>query len=241
MKVVYPPKGKAQEYADLALNIYKGCTHGCKYCYNARLPWAHNYFEAANPKTDLISKLRHDCDKLAKRNDVPEILISFVGDPYQPAEKDLRLTRQAIEILIDHDLPFTILTKGGLRATRDFDLLEGRDNVWFGTSLSFWDQPWADTWEPYAAPIIERIIAITDAHMRGIPTWVSIEPVIDPTQALRIIDELSGWVDRWRIGKINHFPKIEKEIDWIKFRTDVTRLLESWGADYYLKKSLTEL
>lgn len=89
----------------------------------------------------------------------PEILLSFLGDVYQPAEIELRLTRSALEILNDNDLPFTILTKGGTRAVRDFDLMEaGRAR--FGTKLIFTDQTVADYWEPGSATIGDRFEAI---------------------------------------------------------------------------------
>ena len=84
-----------------------------------------------------------------------------------------------------------------------------------------------------------KIRAIQTAHDRGIKTWVSLEPVIDPGQALRVIRELHPIVDHWKIGKINHWPGID--VDWIAFREEVRALLDDLGADYYLKKSLSEL
>ena len=89
MNVIYKPAGKAREYADLAINLYKGCTHGCRYCFGAKTPWvsADDYYKTANPKKDVISKLQKDCQKL--NVDSPEILLSFIGDVYQHAEVDL--------------------------------------------------------------------------------------------------------------------------------------------------------
>jgi len=75
----------------------------------------------------------------------------------------------------------------------------------------------------------------------GIPTWISIEPVIIPDQALQLIRDLHPIVDHWKIGKINYNKEIENSINWITFREKIKALLESIGADYYLKKSLTEL
>ena len=79
------------------------------------------------------------------------------------------------------------------------------------------------------------------AHARGIPTWISVEPVIKPDQALQLIQNLHSIVDHWKIGKINYNKGIEKRVNWLKFRKKVRELLDSIGADYYLKKSLTEL
>jgi len=241
MNLLYEPSGKAKEYADLAINLYKGCTHGCTYCFGAKTPWVSpdHYYSVASPKKDVISKLQQDCKKL--NGDTPEILLSFIGDIYQHAEMELKLTRQAIKILIENNLPFTVLTKGGSRAVRDFDLLEGYERGRFGTTLVFMNQKDADYWEPGAATIKDRIMAIQEAHDRGIGTWVSLEPVIDPAQALQVIRELYPLVDRWKVGKINHSKPVENSVDWIRFRNDVTGLLEDIGADYYIKNSLMKL
>jgi len=239
MSIIYKPTGRAKEFADLAINIYKGCTHGCKYCYCAKIPWtAKKYYEAANPKKDVIERLRKDADKLKLSGNCPEILLSFTGDVYQHEEMNLGLTRQAIEILIEHDLPFTILTKGGTRAIRDFDLLEGYGKARFGTTLVFWNQNDADEWEPSAASITDRVEAIREAYNRGISTWISLEPVIDPDQALEVISELHQIVGHWKVGKLNYK---NLDVNWLQFRERARSLLDSLGADYYLKNSLTKL
>ena len=241
-RIIYEPTGPAREYSDRACNIYKGCQHGCRYCFGKRRlspNQKQDYDTKPNPKEFFFEKLRY---KAAKMNgDTPEILLSFLGDVYQPAEMELGLTRETIKILIQNRLPFTILTKGGTRAVRDFDLLESYGRSRFGTSLVFMDQKYSDYWEPGAASIRGRIEAIQEAHNRGIPTWVSVEPVIDPRQALEVISSLSSIVDHWKVGKINHQKAVEAGVDWIGFREEVRILFDDLGADYYLKKSLTEL
>jgi len=239
MALIYVPDGRAAEYAQRALNIYKGCTHACRYCYGKRRLSATqkaDYDTNPNPKADFIAKLRKEAAKFPP--DTPEILLSFLGDVYQPAEMELRLTRQAIEILIENDLPFTILTKGGTRAVRDFDLLEGYPKARFGTTLIFSEQKHSDHWEPGAATIVNRIATIRIARRRGIKTWVSLEPVINPEQALALIYQIHPFVDHWKIGKINYHTGID--VDWIVFREEAKALLDSLGAEYYMKKSLTE-
>ena len=238
-RIIYEPTGPALEYSALACNIYKGCEHGCLYCFgkNRKSPEQKvQYDNDPNPKDHFIEKLKYKAGHM--NGDTPEILLSFLGDVYQPAEMEMMLTRQAIKILIENDLPFTILTKGGTRAVRDFDLLEGYDKARFGTTLVFMDQEYADHWEPGAASIEDRIWAIQDAYDRGIKTWVSVEPVINPDQALKVIRELHPIVGAWKVGKIN-YQKVD--VDWIAFREEVEALLDDVGADYYLKKSLTEL
>lgn len=241
-RIIYKPKGPALEYSERALNIYKGCTHGCLYCFGKRRMSPSQKIDCdtyANPKGHLLEKLRHKVKTLAPKT-TPEILLSFIGDPYQHAEMEFGLTRASLEVLNDHQLRYTVLTKGGTRGAADFDILEeglGR----FGTSLVWLDQGKADYWEPAAASIADRIKAIQQAHEMGIPTWLSLEPVIEPDQALQVIKELHPIIKHWKVGKINHMPEIEKSHDWVKFREAARELLESLGADYYLKASLTSL
>jgi DNA repair photolyase len=241
LNIIYEPSSMAKEYADLAINIYKGCTQRCRYCYCPKILKVSPevFHRGANPKKDVIFKLREDCRKL--NGDTPEILLSFIGDVYQHAEMDLKLTRQAVKVLIENDMPFTILTKGGTRAVRDFDLLERYGKSRFGSTLVFMGQKYADYWEPGAATIKDRIKAIQEAHDRGIKTWVSLEPVIYPSQALQIIKELHPIVDHWKVGKINHYSEIAKWVDWIRFREEVKGSLQDVGADFYIKNSLKNL
>lgn len=243
MQIIYEPKGRAREYADLALNIYMGCTHGCLYCYGptALHVTRKKFNESANPKSCVVERVKKDAELLSKRGDCPEILLSFIGDPYQPAETELGLTRQIIEILIWHDLPFTILTKGGTRAVRDFDLLREYPKCSFGTTMVLWTEHHTEKWEPGAADHDDRIEAIKTAGKMGIFTWVSLEPVIYPVHAIEIIRDLHEHVGHWKIGKINYLPEFEKRIDWAYWcDNELIPTLRFYDCDYYLKKSLTE-
>jgi DNA repair photolyase len=174
------------------------------------------------------------------RGDDREILVTFSADPYQPLEMEVATTREAIRILINHGLRVMILTKGGMRAARDFDLLAGYDRCRFGTTVVFTNQADASLWEPRAAPVADRIEAIHQAHGRGIKTWVSLEPVIDPDQAMSLIQMLYPVVGHWKVGMLN-YCKLPRPVNWVRFREDARNLLDSLGADYCLKGNLTEL
>lgn len=242
-QIIYEPKGYAGEYSGLALNLYKGCTHGCGYCYVPDFSYTdpEKYFGNANPKKGILSKIEKEAKKLSEIDDIPDIHLSFMGDVYQPEEMELGLTRETIKLLIQYSLPFTILTKGGTRAIRDFDLLEKYEKASYGSTIIFTRQKDADYWEPGTPSLDDRIKAFQEAHKRGIRTWVSLEPVIDPSQALELIEYFHPYIDHWKVGKINHHPELEKKVDWYKFRDDVSSLLDKVGADYMLKSSLTEL
>lgn len=243
MQIIYEPTGKALEYAPLALNIYKGCEHRCAYCFgpgSSKTP-RDEYYGGPGLKNSVLQRVEADAKYLHEKGDTREILLSFLGDVYQPAEVEIGITRKVIKILMEYGRPFTILTKGGMRAARDFDLLTQYSRCSFGTTLIFCAQSSANEWEPGAASINDRIMAIQKAYGTGIPTWVSMEPVIFPLQALQLIKDLHGIVDHWKIGKINYHAEIERSVDWVGFREDVKALMTKLGASYYLKKSLTEL
>jgi len=155
-------------------------------------------------------------------------------------ETELGLTRRAIEILIENELRFTILTKAGRRAARDFDLMSRYPRCRFGTTLIFTRQADAQKWEPAAASIAERIRTIRTARQKGIRTWVSLEPGIDAKQALSLIKELHPIVGQWNIGKLN-YRRPDRAVDWMAFREEVRELLDSLGAEYCMKKSLAEI
>jgi DNA repair photolyase len=107
--------------------------------------------------------------------------LSFITDPYQPIEKDLNITREALKILMANDLTVTILTKGGTWGLlRDKDLLQMNPANSWAVSLTCSNPEVSNKWEPFAAPPEERIDSLKIAHELGINTWVSFEPVLYP-------------------------------------------------------------
>jgi hypothetical protein len=110
--VIYSPAGQAGEYSPVALNIYRGCGHGCKYCYGPatiHLKW--DVFNAgALPRKDLLKRVRHDAEKCQAAGLTDQILLCFTTDPYNPGNTNL--TRQTMEILREHNLGFCALTQG---------------------------------------------------------------------------------------------------------------------------------
>ena len=124
-----------------------------------------------------------------------------------------------------------------MAAACDFDLLK-QYGFQFGTTLVFTSERLRSYWEPNAATVVSRIEAIRRAHDLGIYTWVSVEPVIDPHEAMSVIEKLYDVVDFWKIGKLNHMRKVEALVDWHMFYENVTALLESFRAKYYIKNDL---
>jgi hypothetical protein len=83
----------------------------------------------------------------------------------------------------------------------------------------------------------DRIVTIREFHAAGIPTWVSLEPVLDPAAALAIIRLTHSSVDLFKVGRWNYDARAEA-IDWAKFASDAVALLESLGKRYYIKRDL---
>jgi DNA repair photolyase len=234
MPIIYEPRGKAREYSDLAANLYTGCSHACRYCYCPAVlrktmdQWACN----PQPRKNVLRELERDAKKL--QGDPREILLSFMSDPYH-SDDAAQLTREALLLLERYNLRVQVLTKGGLRSCRDFDIL-ARNRWKYGATIIFQDERLRETWEPGAAPIAERIEAIRAARAMGIFTWVSVEPVVDTVEALKVIEALRDDVDLWKVGKLNHDRQREAAVDWQRFLTDVETALE--GRNYMIKRDL---
>lgn len=233
-RVIYTPKGAAREYSELALNLEIGCSHGCLYCYGAGcMRMTRENFSKPKKRIDLLKKLELDLKDMNKLGDERRTLLCFVTDPYQPDENGY--TRLVIELFKKYNKPFQVLTKGGMKATRDFDLYKKYDA--YASTIVFDNEKTRKMIEPHAATIESRIESLKIAKEKGIETWLSLEPVIFPEQALRVVDLTMGFVDKYKIGKINNF-KLKKEVDWEKFTNDITEKLYRNNLKFYIKESL---
>lgn len=235
--MIYETKGRAREYFELAANLYQGCEYNCGYCYGAHV--AHKtheeFFRRGLPRDRAIENLKLDAARLAKKGDRRHVLLSFITDPYQPSEEEYKLTRKAIEALHGYGIFVAILTKGGLRAARDFDILTRFDL--FGVSLTTLNPETKAQWEPNVPSANERIRTLELAKKAGIPTWVSCEPVVVPGETLQLIRLAAEATDVFKVGKLNYRKEAER-IHWRQFAQDVTKLLDSLGASYYIKQDL---
>ena len=124
-----------------------------------------------------------------------------------------------------------ILTKGGIRAERDFDILDSNDN--FGVTISG-NKEQIKSNEPNAAHYLERIVTLERAKKQGIKTWVSCEPVYD-TQTVYHLIETGSYIDFFKIGKLNYLPS---PIDWADFGIKCEQLCKKMNRNYYIKEDL---
>jgi DNA repair photolyase len=169
---------------ETSLNPYRGCEHGCIYCY-ARP--THEYlglsagldFESKiMVKTNAPELLRAELD--SPRWQPQTLVLSGVTDPYQPIEKRLRITRGCLEVLTKFRNPVAIITKNRL-VTRDIDLLRElaeHDAVAVNISVTSLDSNLQRVLEPRTSSPQARLDAIRQLRCSGIPTGVMVAPII---------------------------------------------------------------
>ena len=169
---------------DQSINPYRGCEHGCVYCY-ARPSHGHLGLSAG---LDFETKIfvKQDAarllqEKLARPGYVCRpISLGANTDPYQPLERRLQVTRRVLEVLADARHPVGIVTKSNL-VTRDIDLLrvlarDGLARVYL--SITTLDRRIARTLEPRAAAPHRRLEAVRELAAAGITTGVMVAPII---------------------------------------------------------------
>lgn len=230
---IYKPSGAALEYGDLALNIYTGCNHGCYYCFAPNvLHKTRENFAIVEPRNDIVNEVRKQLEKEHITGKL--IHLCFTCDPY-PADIDTTPTREIIKLLKEHGNHVQILTKGGRRAERDFDLLDANDR--FGvTYAGYTEEDWLSVAkeEPNAASPYDRIVSLMEVRARGIKTWVSFEPVLCAENVLGELEHIPTDVDV-KIGKLNYHPS---SINWHDFGHAAEEICKRRGLTYYIKDSI---
>jgi DNA repair photolyase len=233
---IYGPGGQAWEFSPLAANPYRGCGHGCAYCYVPLFIHMkrHEFDAGAVPRPRFLENLRKDAAKYKAAGIAEQVLLSFTTDVYNATETSL--TRPTIEILREYGLGFCVLTKGGTRALVDLDLYR-RDRDAFACSLTSLDDSVSLKWERNAALPGDRIKALKKFHAAGIFTWVSLEPTLDCDTSLEIVRRTYQFVDFFKIGRVNYVP-MAKTTDWKNYTERMVELCARLGVAHYVKKDL---
>ena len=169
---------------DRSINPYRGCEHGCSYCF-ARP--THAYL-GMSPGLDFESRIfaKPDAAELLEKAlrspkyNCRPLAMGTNTDPYQPLEKDYRITRSVLEVLAKFKHPVGIVTKNAL-VTRDMDILRGmaKENlVRVYLSVTSLDHRLSRKMEPRASAPNKRLDAIRELSRAGIPTGVMFAPAI---------------------------------------------------------------
>ena len=169
---------------DYGLNPYRGCEHGCVYCYARPTHSYLNLSPGLDFETKIIAK-RNIAEVLARelqaRSYVPKLIaLGTVTDGYQPIERDLKITRSAIEVLARCHHPVAIVTKGS-GVERDLDLLApmaARNLAAVYVTITSLDSALTRKLEPRAAAPHRRLRTIRALADAGVPVGVSVAPQI---------------------------------------------------------------
>ncbi len=160
--------GATTEYT---INQYRGCTHGCVYCYAPSLiheerSWGSYVDVKMNAHYVLDRELDHAKKKV--------VFVSSASDPYQPVEARFKITQRVLKVLAKHRFPVLLLTRSPL-VLRDLEILQSFDWIRVGFSISSVPTRF---YEPGVPSLERRIGALSKLHDCGIKTFVSMAPII---------------------------------------------------------------
>jgi DNA repair photolyase len=162
----------ARSRSEYTINLYRGCTHNCSYCYAPSLihderKWG-SYVDAKVNGPKILAK---ELERI-ERN---VVFISSASDPYQPIEARYRITRNCLRVLLENQFPILVLTRSPL-VLRDLDILSKFEWVRVGFSISSLQDQFH--YEPGVPKLEVRLKALQKLNQEGIKTWVSLAPII---------------------------------------------------------------
>lgn len=165
-------------------NIYRGCSHGCVYCYAPSLVHDERAWGGfVDAKVNAPAVLRRELRGAARA----PVFLSSASDPYQPVEARYGLTRLCLKALDASRFPVVILTRSPL-VLRDLDLLRRMDWVRVGCSVSTAS---SRIYEPGVPPLERRLETLRALGEAGIRTWVSLAPVVPGIRTFEVDDLLA--------------------------------------------------
>ena len=215
---------------DRSINAYRGCEHGCVYCFarpthawlglSPGLDFETRLFAKPNAATLLTRELARPGYKPRT------IAMGTNTDPYQPVERRLKITRSILEVLAAHDHPVSIVTKSAL-VTRDLDILgpmAARGLATVGVSVTTLDAELAQNMEPRAARPERRLETIRMLAAAGLPVTVMAAPMIPALND----HELEAILIRARQAGATHASYI-----LLRLPLELKDLFEEWLATHY--------
>lgn len=215
---------------DQSINAYRGCEHGCIYCYARPSHAYHDLSPGLDFETKLFAKpdaaklLRAELSK--KNYAVMPIALGTNTDPYQPIEKDWGITRAILELLAECRHPVFITTKSD-RILRDLDLLAAmaRDRlVSVAISVTTLDPAVARTLEPRAPHPLRRVEAIRQLAEAGVPVYASLSPII-PAITDHEIENIVARVAAAGAREVTYIP--------VRLPHEVAPLFRAWLDAHY--------
>lgn len=215
---------------DRSINAYRGCEHGCVYCFARPTHAYHDLSPGLDFETKLFAKpnapelLR---TTLAKPKYRPRpIAMGTNTDPYQPIERRYRITRQVLEVCLDARHPVTITTKSD-RVLEDLDLLTEMAKqrlVAVAISVTTLDSKLSGKLEPRAASPVKRLQALGKLAEAGIPSHCSVAPVI-PAITDEFMERIVARAGEWGVHSAGWIP--------LRLPNEVAPLFREWLSVHF--------
>ncbi|MBU2592904.1 radical SAM protein [Patescibacteria group bacterium] len=200
------------EYADYSLNHVLGCSHGCRYpCYammmKKRCGIIRDYQEWIKPKVVANALELLDKEIPKYKHKIKFVHLCFSTDPFMFGQPEVEgLTLKILARLKKDDIRCVVLTKG----VYPKDLLDKEKygiNNEYGITLVSLSEKFKSKFEPFSAPLLERIESLETLHKAGLKTWISMEPYPTPNLAEQNLNDLLtrvSFVDKIIFGKFNY-------------------------------------
>ncbi|MCQ5376275.1 MAG: radical SAM protein [Methanomassiliicoccales archaeon] len=195
-----------------ALNPYRGCEHGCLYCYGPSV------LKTRRESWSTEIEVKINLPEILKReviNKTGVVGIGTVTDPYQPIERKYCITRRSLEIISRSNLRASILTKSDL-IIRDADFIARMNDAEVGITITTLNDDFAGQFEPHAPPPTKRIETLKKLSDLGINTYAMIGPILpivteDQLETL-ILEIASTGIKRVMIDKLRLRPDMTKTL-----------------------------
>lgn len=191
---------------DYCINPYVGCGHGCRYCYASFMRRFTNHEEPWGEFIDVKVNAPQILERQLRRAKKGVVALSTVTDPYQPIEKDYRITRKCLQILLRYQYPVNILTRSSL-CLRDIDLFKEFREIEVGITVTTNEEGWRKLFEPHSPSIDERVRTLEILSREGIKTYGFIGPIL-PLNPEEMVKRLDGLVKEVLIDRMNYTYKI---------------------------------
>ena len=191
-------RSRVYEYT---VNPYRGCYHGCSYCYARFMKRFLGRKEEWGSFVDVKVNAAELLAKEMTRKRRGTVWISGVCDPYQPCERERRLTGRCIEVLIERGWPIVVQTKSPLVLV-DRELLKSSESVDVFFSISTADERIRRMFEPFAPSAWERISALRVLASDGVRCHLMIAPLLPGAEGL--VEQLKEYVSSVLIDRMNY-------------------------------------
>lgn len=247
-KAIYTPKGAALEYGRVGCNFYTGCPHDCLYCYLKRGAPSKQLGDTEVKLKKCFKDEEHafytfrrevsmHLDTLRQTG----IFFSFTTDPMIP--ETINLTMWALEYCIANGIPAKTLTKNALWVEAPgmgnlfHKIKDANADIRFGFTLTG-----CDDMEPNASTNEARIEAMAKLKKFGLQTWASIEPVIDWSRSLHVVEHSLFYCDHYKIGLRSGVKKDYYEgQSALRYATFLKQIILDIGDTVYFKESIRKL